>query len=444
VGLFVFILDKDKCLIAGKVTDKYISKLTDSGFLMIISVVVLAIVFFLIAVRQIGDIRLEIWQIMSMGAAGVLLTGQISINDAITAVNVDVMLFLFGMFTIGQALEMSGYLSHLSYRFFRNAKSIDAVILYILFGMGFASAFLMNDTLAIIGTPVVLLLAKEHKINPKLLLLALAFAVTTGSVISPIGNPQNLLIALGSEMKNPFLTFMEQLLIPTAVNLFIAYLFLKLSFREHFNTASLNHTRQPITDIRLAGISRVSLGLVLLLICVKIMLALTGQPFDLKLTYIAVLSAFPILLLSKRRKEVLKNLDWHTLVFFASMFILMESVWSSGFFQNIINNSGADITMTPMILVISVFLSQFISNVPLVALYMPILSHANVTAEGLLALAAGSTIAGNLSILGAASNVIIVQNAERKGKVSLGFFEFVRVGIPLTIVQVFVYWLFLV
>jgi Na+/H+ antiporter NhaD/arsenite permease-like protein len=107
VGLFVFILDKDKCLIAGKVTDKYISKLTDSGFLMIISVVVLAIVFFLIAVRQIGDIRLEIWQIMSMGAAGVLLTGQISINDAITAVNVDVMLFLFGMFTIGQALEIS-------------------------------------------------------------------------------------------------------------------------------------------------------------------------------------------------------------------------------------------------------------------------------------------------------------------------------------------------
>ena len=423
--------------------DNYLSTIEDSGFLMIIPVVILAIVFLLTAVRQVGNMRLEIWQIMSLGALMVLLTDQISITDAVDAVNIDVMFFLFGMFIIGQALEMSGYLSHLSYRFFKNAGSIDAVILYILFGMGFASAFLMNDTLAIIGTPVVLLLAKEHRIEPKLLLMALAFAVTTGSVISPIGNPQNLLIALGSDMNNPFLTFIQQLLLPTAINLFIAYLFLKISYKEHFTSSSLNHTKQPITDARLAGLSRISLGLVVLLVCIKIMVALSGLQFDIKLTYIAMISALPILLLSKRRKEVLKNMDWHTLTFFAAMFILMESVWDTGFFQNAINGSGVDITATAVILPISVFLSQFISNVPLVALYMPILSHANVTTGGLLALAAGSTIAGNLSILGAASNVIIIQNAERKGNVSLGFIEFARVGIPLTITQVFVYWLFL-
>ena len=85
---------------------------------VIIPLVILAIVFFLTAVRQVGNVRLGIWQIMSLGAAGVLLTGQISIASAIKAVNVDVLLFLFGMFAIGQALEMSGYLSHLSYRFF--------------------------------------------------------------------------------------------------------------------------------------------------------------------------------------------------------------------------------------------------------------------------------------------------------------------------------------
>ncbi|WP_094228020.1 ArsB/NhaD family transporter [Methanolobus psychrotolerans] len=410
---------------------------------MIIPVIILAIVFFLTAVRQVGNIRLEIWQIMTLGTLAVLITGQISIAYAMGAVNLDVMIFLFGMFTIGQALEMSGYLSHLSYRFFKNAGSIDAIILYILFGMGFASAFLMNDTLAIIGTPVVLLLAKEHRINPKLLLMALAFAVTTGSVISPIGNPQNLLIALGSDMKNPFLTFMKYLLLPTAINLFIAYLLLKISYREHFTSPSLNHSKPTVTDIRLARLSRMSLLLVLSMVCIKILLALSGLQFDLKLTYIALISALPILLLSKRRKEVLKSMDWHTLIFFAAMFILMESVWNSGFFQNAISGSGVDITATPMILAISVFLSQFISNVPLVALYMPILSHANITTGGLLALAAGSTIAGNLSILGAASNVIIIQNAERKGKVCLSFIEFARVGIPLTIMQVFVYWLFL-
>ncbi|MEZ5336184.1 MAG: SLC13 family permease [Methanolobus sp.] len=410
---------------------------------MIIPVLILAIVFFLIAIRQVGNIRLEIWQIMSLGAIAVLLTGQISVTQSVNAVNVDVMLFLFGMFIIGQALELSGYLSHLSYRFFRNAKSIDAIILYILFGMGFASAFLMNDTLAIIGTPVVLLLAKEHNINPKILLLALAFAVTTGSVISPIGNPQNLLIAIESDMENPFVTFMGTLLVPTTINLFVAYLVLRLSFREHFSSSALTYSKQPITDAKLAGLASLALKLVVLLVCAKILLALTGLQFDLKLTYIALIASLPILLFSRRRKEILNGLDWHTLLFFASMFILMESVWNSGLFQALINGTGTDITTIPMIMAISVVLSQFISNVPLVALYMPVLSHSGITTAGLLALAAGSTIAGNFCIMGAASNVIIIHNAERKGKVSLSFFEFARTGIPLTIAQIFVYWLFI-
>jgi Na+/H+ antiporter NhaD/arsenite permease-like protein len=69
--------------------------------------------------------------------------------------------------------------------------------------------------------------------------------------------------------------------------------------------------------------------------------------------------------------------------------------------------------------------------------------HAGVTAAGLVALAAGSTIAGNLTILGAASNVIVIQNAEKKGDQTLSFWDFARVGIPLTIINVAVYWLFL-
>jgi Na+/H+ antiporter NhaD/arsenite permease-like protein len=77
-----------------------------------------------------------------------------------------------------------------------------------------------------------------------------------------------------------------------------------------------------------------------------------------------------------------------------------------------------------------------------VALYLPVLMHAGATTKGLMALAAGSTIAGNLTILGAASNVIIIQNAEKKGKQTLTFWEFVRVGVPLTAINVAVYALF--
>jgi Na+/H+ antiporter NhaD/arsenite permease-like protein len=126
------------------------------------------------------------------------------------------------------------------------------------------------------------------------------------------------------------------------------------------------------------------------------------------------------------------------------MFVLMRSVWNTGFFQSAIETIDIDILSMPMILIVSVILSQLISNVPLVALYIPMLLHAGGATDEFMALVAGSTIAGNLLILGAASNVIIIQNAEKKSGETITFLEFAKVGIPLTIINVFVYWLFFV
>ena len=95
------------------------------------------------------------------------------------------------------------------------------------------------------------------------------------------------------------------------------------------------------------------------------------------------------------------------------------------------------------IMLLSVLLSQLISNVPLVALYLPMLIKTGASIREIMALAAGSTIAGNLTILGAASNVIIIQNAEAKSGYSITFLEFIKAGIPITIVNVAVYWMFL-
>ena len=128
-----------------------------------IPIIVLALVFILIIVRRVGKFRFQIWQIMAVGAIAVLATLQISPLNASKAINLDVMFFLFGMFIVGEALVNSGYLSYLSYRLFRHAKSLDSLVLFILFGIGIMAAFLMNDTLAIIGTPVVLLLAKQSQ-----------------------------------------------------------------------------------------------------------------------------------------------------------------------------------------------------------------------------------------------------------------------------------------
>jgi len=178
------------------------------------------------------------------------------------------------------------------------------------------------------------------------------------------------------------------------------------------------------------------------MILVKITIVSFGAPFNFKLTYIAVVSALPIVLLSKKRFEVVKKIDWRTLVFFAAMFVLMQSVWNCAVCQSIIGGMTGDLTSAGSILGISVVLSQFISNVPLVALYLPVLLQAGINVKGLMLLAAGSTIAGNLSILGAASNVIIIQNAEKRSVFSLTFLEFIKIGLPLTLINVVVYWIF--
>lgn len=136
-------------------------------------------------------------------------------------------------------------------------------------------------------------------------------------------------------------------------------------------------------------------------------------------------------------------MDWKTLIFFISMFILMQSVWNSGFIQKLIINMNVNITNLLMIFIVSIVLSQFISNVPLVALYLPMLLEAGASSKEIIALAASSTIAGNLFILGAASTVIIVQNAEKRSNETITFLEFARVGIPLTILNAAVYYVYL-
>ena len=407
-----------------------------------ISVIVLLIVFILIAVRRIGRIRFQLWQIMLLGAIAVLLTVQISPLKAAKSINLDVMFFLFGMFVLGRAMEESGYLAHLSYKFFRRAGSVDSLILYILFGMGFLSAFLMNDSIAIIGTPVVLLLSKKGGINAKLLLFALAFAVTIGSVMSPIGNPQNLLVAVDGNVANPFVTFLKYLAVPTIVNLFAAYIILKIYFKKDFDSKHVAGPPESITDERLAKLCRISLALLVIMVLAKIAIVSAGQKIDFRLTYIALASALPIVLFSPKRLGIVRKIDWHTMIFFATMFILMASVWSN-FFESRIDSMHLNLASTSVVMTMSVILSQFISNVPLVALYTPTLTHLGASTKELMALAAGSTIAGNLTILGAVSNVIIIQNAEKDSGATLTFLEFIRIGLPLTLINVFVYWVYL-
>jgi len=268
--------------------------------------------------------------------------------------------------------------------------------------------------------------------------LTLAYAITIGSVMSPIGNPQNFLIASQGGLPAPFQTYFQALAVPTLINLWFTYLVLRVVYRQEFiDGMPLTHNPVKLLDKKLAKLARASLFLLIIQITLKIILVNMHSPVRIELSHIALIAALPPILFSSTRLHLLKSVDWTTLLFFAALFVLMASVWQTGFMQQWVNELHIDLTSVPAIMILSATLSQLISNVPLVALYLPML--ANPDAQSLMALAAGSTIAGNFLILGAASNVIIIQNAEKRGA-TLGFFEFARVGIPLGFLNLLIYW----
>ena len=280
-----------------------------------IPLVVLAAVFLLIAIRQVGSVRLHIWQVMLGGALAVVGTGQIAPRDAVRAINLDVLVFLFFMFVVGQALEQSGVLESFATRWFGRARSVSGLLLAILFGMGAASALLMNDTVAIVGTPVVLMLAGAHRLRPVLLLLTLAFSITLGSVVSPIGNPQNLLIAMNG-VPNPFITFPVGLLLPTLLNLLLTFAVLRLFYSRDFRGDLHAMPPRGVGDRPLARLCYCSLAILVGLIGFNIAMFLMAPARALPLPWIAAASALPVLLASSQRWTIVRRSDWGTLVFF--------------------------------------------------------------------------------------------------------------------------------
>jgi Na+/H+ antiporter NhaD/arsenite permease-like protein len=405
---------------------------------MPLAVIILFITLVAIALRRVARTIIPIWAIMAFGAIAALLCQQITPVHAITAIDPEVMAYLLGVFFIAQAAEESGYLEQLTNDIFYHAHTGKQALFIIVFILGTSAALLMNDTIAIIGTPIILQLCKSHKSLIKPLLFALAFSVTIGSALSPVGNPQNLLIAVKGEMPSPFLDFIKPLAIPTILNLIICYALLYFVYKEQLDAPIEKVLLTPIRDSRAVTLVKLSLIIMLCLVFTKIIMDFSHSSFRINFSYIALISAVP-LLLSKQKWVFLKNLDWGTLIFFASTFVLMQSVWDSGFFQANIHRYHISLTSPIAILVISILLSQFISNVPLVALYLPLLLHSAHTSPQLLTLAVGSTIAGNLSILGAASNIIIIQNSEKRGIKGFGFFEFIKLGLPLTVLNVLMY-----
>ena len=398
---------------------------------------ILAVVFLLIMVRRVGKFRLPIWGIMTAGALAALLFQTISISSAISAVQFDVIVFLFGMFVFGTALDKSGLLHSVVLRGFTKAKNKRQVMLIFMITTAAAAALFMNDTVAVIGAPLAMFCAAKFGIPVVRMLLALCFAVTFGSAATPIGNPQNLLIAL-SGVPDAFVTFAIYLVMPSVLCLFISYKFLA---RGISSEAVVMDKSDDVFDDRLSSICKISFVLILLAVAARIVGSFFG--YEVSFIWIAAAGALPLLLFSSKRLELLKSVDYRTLIFFVSMFILMEAVWESGVLQVLLPES---LTVSiPVMVTAGAVVSQFVSNVPFVLMVLPLLETAAASVPLYMAASAGCTAAGALTILGAASTIIIIQRAEKEGE-SLSFLTFLKSGIPITLAAVVIYsvWIWVV
>lgn len=420
----------------------------DFGFSFFSSLIVFMIVYGLIIFRNVGGVKIPIWASMTFGAIAVLVLQIITVDDAVSAINFDVIFFLLGMFILVSGLEHSGMLDYIVNRILSFAKNPNQILFFILFVMGLMSAFLINDTIALVATPIVIGLAKPMNIRPAPMLISLAFGITIGSMMTPMGNPQNLLISLHSGMEFPLFTFLRYLFLPTIACLLVTYFIVKWYYRKEFSSAIMS--QNIISNVALkSSLAKKSSVIIIITVAgffVIGLIKLFGISTELNFSHIAIVGGISLLLISKEKKQIIKGINWKIIIFFVAMFVFMQGVWNGGIielFQTILpfdtnpNSPASSIN----IIGTSILTSQAVSNVPFVAIYIPILQNygiSSVDTVSWIALAAGSTIAGNLTILGAASNVIILETAERKHGITFTFKEFFKIGSIVTVSNVLI------
>ncbi len=291
-------------------------------------------IFVFVYVLIVGRIRFKvpIWASMLIGAVLMIGFQIISPKSAFESLQLDVIMFLFGMFSIVSALDKAGVLRYMAIKMLSRAKSPDRILLIFVVGIGSLSAFLVNDTIALMGVPLVAYISKHTGIRPAVLLIALAFGVTVGSVMTPIGNPQNLLIALQSGIDLPFTNFIKFLAIPTIINLFLTYYILKIYFKKELIQINLQNVTLENITIANKALAKISIAVLIATIVGFFISEVLKflKVADINLSIIALSGAAVLYILSRDRKEIIQNVDYSVLVFFAAMFVVTAAVWDSG------------------------------------------------------------------------------------------------------------------
>lgn len=397
---------------------------------MTFSLAIAIAIFFFISIRQWLPERVRIWHIMGAGAVILLATGDISPTKAWNAIDWNVIAYLFGVFSISHAMYDCGVAHKLSAVICNEQTSVRRTLALFIVLVSGVSVVLTNDAAAAIGTPIALTIAFRLGTSPAVPLIALCAAVTVGSMMSPVGNPQNILIVADGHFSNPIGSFLYWLAVPAALSMAFAYVWYLYCLKNEALVEQASLTL-PEPNSTITWPAYLATGMLVVLVVGDSVLQADFPEFDLPLGVISLICCLPVYLFSSRRFSIIREVDWQTLLFFVAMFIVTGAVLASGALQNLLGSWQQRLDEPLVTTTVAFGASQLFSNVPVVEIYLNLLSGHNTPT--LMLLAGMSTLAGNLFIISAASNVIVVQQAEKLGAKPFDFWQFTRLVVPVTL-----------
>ncbi len=379
-----------------------------------------------IAVGRWPLLRADRATICLIGAALLLAAGALTLDEALAGVDGETILLLFSMMVLNGCLFLAGFFRVVTRQVMRVARSPRALLAVLIATSGVLSALFLNDTVVLMLTPLVLELTGALRRNPVPYLLGLAVAANVGSAATITGNPQNIVI--GSRSQIPYAAFAGALAPVALIGLVICWLVIVLVYRAEFGRARLELPDEPAARLYRPLLRKTGAVVALLLAAF-----LAGVPVPLA----AFLAAAALLATRRLRPDrVFQTIDWNLLVFFAGLFVVTHSLETQGLSARLAEllTPLARAGLVPFGLA-TVALSNLVSNVPAVLLLQGLVPSFPDQQRAWLMLAAASTLAGNLTLLGSVANLIMAELAARWG-VRISFRAYLQVGLPVTVLTV--------
>lgn len=396
-----------------------------STFTYWLALVIIVISIIGVAVGRYPFLRMNRATIALAGATLLMVINAIPLTAAYAALDLNTLTLLFAMMILNTNLRRAGFFQIVVNRVVQWAHSPRQLLALLIVASGVLSAIFLNDTIVLVFTPLVLEICRTLEQKPIPYLMALATATNIGSVATITGNPQNMLIGISSGLS--FTQFTAALAPVSLGGMVIIWLVLVWVYRQEFSQSSF--VKPPLLPPRtyrpLLRKGVVATGLMLVAF-------ISGMPIPL-----AALAAAALLLITRRvnPEKVFREVDWSLLVFFSGLFIVTGALESLGVSERLfaVAQPLAQQGITALTIVAAI-LSNLISNVPAVLLFRPFVPHFPEPTQTWLVLAMATTQAGNLTLLGSVANLIVAESARSRG-VQLSFQEYLKAGIPITLLS---------